>query len=487
MHRTILIFIITMLALAGTTHAQPDLLWSRTFGGEDWDQCRSIIQTEDGGYALAGHTASFGAGRSDFWLVRTDEDGDSLWSRTYGGEDYDECYSMIQTNDGGFALVGVTYSFGAGSGDFWLVKTDADGDSLWSRTFGGEVFEECNSMIQTTDGGYALAGYTRSFGAGAYDMWLVKTNADGDYLWSKTFGGRRMEYCNSVIQTEDGGYALAGWTESFGAGISDFWLVKTDEDGDSLWSRTFGGGEEEWCYSIIQTADGGYALAGFTYSFGGWSDDDMWLVKTNADGDSLWSKTFGGRRMEYCNSVIQTEDGGYVLAGYNIYQVYLPDSIWLYRTDDEGNLLWSLTFGGEDSEWCNSIIQTTEGGYALAGYTTSFGAGGGDFWLVKTGPDPVSVPPAPLFFHPSSFILHPSFPNPFNSTTNIRFGLPKNELVSLRIIDLTGNAVETLIDGRLPAGYHTVSWNSIDYPAGVYICNMQAADESRAVKMVLVK
>ena len=486
MHRTILIFIITMLAFAGIAHAQPDSLWSRTYGGEDWDQCRSIIQTEDGGYALAGHTASFGTGRSDFWLVRTDEDGDSLWSRTYGGEDYDECYSMIQTNDGGFALVGVTYSFGAGSGDFWLVRADADGDSLWSRTFGGEAFEECNSMIQTSDGGYSLAGYTWSFGAGEYDMWLVKTDADGDSLWSKTFGGRRMEFCNSVIQTEDGGYALAGYTESFGAGGYDMWLVKTDEDGDSLWSQTFGGGESEWCYSIVQTADGGYALAGFTFSFGGWSDD-MWLVKTNADGDSLWSRTFGGVANESCNSLIQTADQGYVLAGYNLYQEYFPESILLYRTDADGDLLWSLTFGGEDSDWCNSIIQTVDGGYALAGYTESFGAGEGDFWLVKTGPDPVSVPPEPFIPHPSSFILSNPFPNPFNSATNIRFGLPKNELVLVRIIDLIGNVVETLIDGRLPAGYHTVSWNSLDYPAGVYICSIQAAGFNDAVKMVLVK
>ena len=370
----------------------------------------------------------------NMWLVRTDADGDSLWSRTFVRENTEWCFSIIQTTDGGFALAGLTYSLGTRNWDMWLIKIDSDGDSLWSRTFGGSNDEQCFSIIQTTDGGYALAGWTKSFGAGDKDMWLVKTDEDGDSLWSRTFGGDNSDVCNSLIQTADGGFALGGYTRSFGAGDYDMWLVKTDADGDSLWSRTFGGEGSDQCHSMIQTADGGFALAGWAESFGA-GRSDMWLVRTNADGDSLWSRTFGG----------------------------------------------------EDWDRCFSVIQTTDRGYALAGYTRSFGAGNYDFWLVRTGPDPVSVPPASFILHPSSFILLESFPNPFNSTTNIRFGLPKNELVLVRIIDLTGNVVETLIDGRLPAGYHTVSWNSLDYPTGVYICNMQAAGFSEAVKMVLVK
>ena len=261
------------------------------------------------------------------------------------------------------------------------------------------------------------------------------THAQPDSLWSRTYGGEDWDECRSIIQTEDGGYALAGKTDrTFRAGNDDIWLVRTNVNGDSLWSRTFGGVSNDICYSMLQTADDGYALAGQTWSFGA-GYKDMWLVITDEDGDSLWSRTFGGENWEACFSMVQINNGSYILAGV----------------------------------------------------TEPYGAGNYDMWLVKTGPDPVSVPPDPFTPYPSSLVLLESYPNPFNSTTNIRFGLPKNELVLVRIIDLTGNLVETLIDGRLPAGYHTVSWNSLDYPAGVYICNMQAAGFSEAVKMVLVK
>ena len=235
MRNTILLFTIAMLASAGTANAQPDSLWSRTFGREHNDVCFSAIQTEDGGYALAGITESFGASRNDFWLVKTDADGDSLWSQTFGRSSDNECKSLVHTADGGYALAGFTYS--SPNQDMWLVRTNAEGDSLWSRTFGGAIlWDMCYSIIQTANEGYALAGRTASFGAGDYDMWLVRTNADGDSLWSQTFGGRNDEECFSIIQTADGGYALAGYTRSFGAGDRDMWLVKTDADGDSLWS-----------------------------------------------------------------------------------------------------------------------------------------------------------------------------------------------------------------------------------------------------------
>ena len=188
--------LLSLLILSVVVHAQPDSLWSRTFGGGNNEQCYSIIHTADGGYALAGYTESYGAGSYDMWLVKTDADGESLWSRTFGGARNDRCYSIIQTADGGFALAGGTLSFGAGDYDMWLVKTDSDGDSLWSRTFGGRNTDWCFSMIQTADGGYLLAGYTYSFDAVRSDMWLVKTDADGDFLWSRTLGEGGNEQCN---------------------------------------------------------------------------------------------------------------------------------------------------------------------------------------------------------------------------------------------------------------------------------------------------
>ncbi|MFH1009953.1 MAG: hypothetical protein V1784_01800, partial [bacterium] len=319
---------------------------------------------------------------------------DSLWSRTFGGSYYEECYSVQQTLDGGYILGGYTLSFGAGDADLWLVKTDADGDSLWSRTFGGSNGDGLESMQQTSDGGYILAGSTRSFGVGAptyANFWLVKTTANGDSLWSRTFGGTYDDYCFSVDLTSDGGYVLAGSTFCTPTN-RDFWLVKTDENGDSLWSRTFGGTWEDACYCVQETADGGYILAGLTKSFGVGTPSyaNIWLVKTNATGDSLWSRSFGGSRNDYCKSVRQTSDNGYILAGRTYsFGIGTPSysNFWLLKTNADGDSIWSRAFGGSRDDLCLSTQQTLDGGYIMAGTTWSYGTGTPSFpnlWLVKT-------------------------------------------------------------------------------------------------------
>jgi len=485
MRRTIILFTITMLALLGTAHAQPDSLWSRTYG-EYIEECLSIIQTEDGGYALAGFTLSPHADDYDMLLIKTDAEGDSLWSRTFGGRGFEECNSIIQTEDGGYVLAGFATSFGAGSSDMWLVKTDAEGDSLWSRTFGGEGMDICNSIIQTADGGYALAGYTESFGAGQRDKWLVKIDADGDSLWSQTFGGRGLEECHSIIQTEDGGYVLVGDTDLFGARVCDMSLIKTNENGELIWSRTFGGREDDRCYTMIQATDGGYALGGYTRSFGA-GIFDMWLIRTNADGDSLWSRTLGGISYDECNSIIQTDDEGFVLAGYTRSFGAGECNMWLVRTDSEGDSLWSVSFGGENWDECNSFIQTIDGGYALAGYTRSFGAGEGNMWLVKTGPDPTSAPPESFIPHPCVFILYPAYPNPFNSTTTIRYGLPYPSNVLLQVYNITGRQITTLYEGNKQAGIHTTNLIANVLPSGLYFLQMEASGEQFTQKVILVR
>ena len=331
-------------------------------------------------------------------------------------------------------MAGQTYTFGPGNYDFWLVRTDANGDSLWSRTFGGENDEHGSAFIQTADGGFVIAGGTRSFDAGGGDFWLVRTDANGDSLWSRTFGGEHHEGAHSLIQTADGGFVMAGQTYTFGPGNYDFWLVRTDANGDSLWSRTFGGGRDEYSFSLIQTADGGFALAGQTVSFGA-GGSDFWLVRTDANGDSLWS----------------------------------------------------CTFGGGDHEWGRSLIQTADGGFALAGYTQSFGAGEEDFWLVKTGPDPVYVPDADLFLHPLSFILSPAYPNPFNSTTTIRYDLPSPNHVSLQVYNLSGQRITTLFEGHNQVGMHTLNFDAGEMPSGLYFVKLYAGGQAFTQKVYLIR
>ncbi len=259
--------------------------WSQTYGGRAQDGVYSVIQTSDGGYALAGYTDSFGAGDFDFWLVKTNSSGSMMWNQTYGGQGDDEAGCLIQTSDGGYALAGYTNSFGAGSYDFWLVKTDTSGNMQWNQTYGGSGDDEASCVIQTSDG-YALAGFTNSTGAGDYDFWLVRTNSLGTSQWSQTYGGGYDEIANALVQTSDGGYALGGLTGSYGAGDVDYWLVKTTSSGSMQWSQTYGGSDDDEAYALVLTSDGGYALAGFTASYGAGSYD-AFLVKTDSSGNSV--------------------------------------------------------------------------------------------------------------------------------------------------------------------------------------------------------
>jgi hypothetical protein len=262
--------------------ASPASRWSQTYGGTNWDSAYSVIQTTDGGYGILGETL-LTEGDNDFWFVKTDTIGNMLWNRTYGGAGDDRGRSVVQTVDGGYVLVGETSSFGAGKGDFWLIKTDASGDVLWNKTYGGFDDDAANSVIQDSDGGYALAGYTGSFSTGIFGFWLIRIDMSGNVLWNKTYGGTEYDEAYSLVQTKDGGFALAGYTYSFGAGYADFWLVRTDASGDVLWNKTYGGTNYDAAFSMVQTSDGGYALAGYTESFGA-VGMDFWLVKTDENG-----------------------------------------------------------------------------------------------------------------------------------------------------------------------------------------------------------
>jgi len=356
-----------------------DTLWTRTYGGSADDQAYFVQQTSDGGYVITGETSSFGAVLYDVYLVKTDANGDTLWTRTYGGVLTEIARSVQQTSDGGYVIAGYTDSFGAGNLDFYLVKTDANGDTLWTRTYGGSAIDYGYSVQQTMDGGYVFAGYTYSFGADC-DFYLVKTDANGDTLWTRTYGGSAGDVGYSVRQTFDGGYILTGWTTS--SGDYDAYLIKTDANGDTLWTRTYGGSGTDFGWCVQQTTDGGYIFAGATTSFGAGAAD-FYLVKTDANGDTLWTRTYGGSAGDIGYSVQQTSDGGYVIAGYTDSFGAGSKDFYLVKTDGNGDTLWTRTYGGSDWEYGHSVQQTSDGGYIVAGATYSFGAGGDDFWLLK--------------------------------------------------------------------------------------------------------
>ena len=357
--------------------------WSQTYGGAGDDYAYSVVQTSDGGYALAGFTDSSGAGGFDMYLVKTDSAGNMNWSQTYGGAGDDFAYSLVKTSDGGYALAGYTSSSGAGYYDFYLVKTDLAGTMQWSKTYGGAGDDEAHSLIQTSDGGYALAGWTDSFGSAGYEFYLVKTDSAGNMNWSQTYGGAGNNQAYSITQTSDGGYALAGYTDSSGAGGNDFYLVKTDSVGNMQWNKTYGGIGDDEAYSLIQTSDGGYALAGYTTSSSA-GVYNFWLVKTNSTGAVQWSQTYGSTGDSEAYAVVQTPDGGYAIGGFTDASGAGGYDVWLVKTDSSSSVQWSQTYGDSGDDFAQSLINTSDGGYALAGYTDSSGAGGNDFYLVKT-------------------------------------------------------------------------------------------------------
>jgi uncharacterized delta-60 repeat protein len=357
--------------------------FAKTYRGTDNKWASSVQQTSDGGYIVAGYKYSFGLDSIDIFLIKTDANGNLQWAKTYGGTDYDEAYSVQQTSDGGYILAGYTSSFGAGGYDAFLVKTDANGNLQWAKIYGGTYWDEASSVQQTSDGGYILAGFTASFGAGGYDAFLVKTDANGNLQWAKIYGGTDEDVARFVQQTSDGGYILAGYTGSFGAGLSDVFLVKTDANGNVQWAKTYGGTNWDYASSVQQTSDGGYIVVGYTYSFGAGSTD-FFLIKTDANGNIIWAKTYGGTNYDYAYSVQQTSDGGYIVAGRTYSFGVGSYNIFFIKTDANGNIIWAKTYGGISGDEAYSVQQTSDGGYIVAGRTYSFGAGTWDAFLIKT-------------------------------------------------------------------------------------------------------
>ena len=354
-------------------------LFTKNFGGNLWDYGNSVQQTIDGGYIITGEISSSENGSSDIWLIKTDSEGQEEWNQTFDGNDRDYGKSVKQTVDGGYIIIGSTgsdYYY-----DVWLIKTDPKGTEEWNQTFGGDNKDYGNSVQQTIDGGYIITGEISSSGNGSSDVLLIKTDQQGQEEWIQTFGGSDYDIGNSIEQTYDGGYIITGSTRSYGNGSSDVLLIKTDQQGQEEWIQTFGGGYIDIGNSIKQTSDNGYIITGYTQSYGNGSRD-VWLIKTNSQGNEDWNQTFGGSYIDIGNSIQQTIDGGYIITGSRGTDYY--SDLWLIKTDYQGNEEWNQTFGGNDYDFGNSVQQTTDDGYIIIGHTKSYGNGGYDIFLIKT-------------------------------------------------------------------------------------------------------
>jgi hypothetical protein len=457
----------------------PDTLWTRTYGGAYDETGNSVQQTQDSGFIVVGETTPLGSNDCDIYLIKTNPSGDTLWTRTFGGT-WDDCgYSVRQTFDGGFIITGETESFGAGYQDVYLIKTNSSGDTLWTRTFGGTYSDVGKSVQQTSDSGFIIAGTTIPFGANNCDIYLIKTNPSGDTLWTKTFGGNYEDYGYSVQQTTDGGFVIAGWTGSFGAGNRDAYLIKTNPSGDTLWTKTFGGTWDDYGYSVQQTSDGGFIIVGETTP----NNYDVYLIKTNPSGDTLWTKTFGGTWGDCGYSVQQTQDNGFIIVGGTYFS---GANVYLIKTNPSGDTLWSRTFGGTWYDCGYSVRQTSDGGFIIAGETESFGAGGSDVYLIRLGKETGVEEPSISDFGLGIAELKIS-ENPITNFANISYAIPSQCKVELNVYDITGSCVKTLFDGEKGAGSYSINLNAKELKAGIYFVRLTTGTFKVTKKITVIR
>jgi len=288
--------------------------WSKTFGGSSIDMGWSVQQTTDEGYIITGNTRSYGAGSYDVWLIKTDSNGNEEWDKTFGGTSEDYGRSVKQCFDGGYIITGFTESYGAGYIDVIIIKTNETGIEQWIKTFGGTEVDYGFDVLQIPEGGYIITGSTESYGPGYSDVWLIKIDENGNEIWNKTFGGSYDDYGYSVKQTNDGGFIITGSKSTYGSNLIDVWLIKTNETGIEQWNKTYGGNSDDEAMSVQQTMDGGYIITGFTESYGAGSSD-VWLIKTDANGTMEWNKAIGGTAADEGHFVCQTVDDCYILTG----------------------------------------------------------------------------------------------------------------------------------------------------------------------------
>ena len=384
------------------------VLWTKTYGGVGDQSATSIIETSDGGYAIFGET-SFEHHLSDWLLIKIDADGILQWNQTYarvnaeGKDDASSAASFVQTIDGGYALFGSS-SFGdTNDNDYWLVKTDEQGNMEWNYTYGGPQFDLASSLIQTSDGGYALFGTIAGHNE---DYYIVKTDSQGNYMWSKIYGTGEREFGVSMVEISDGGYALAGYVQSVRNGTAAYQLLEIDSVGNMEWNQSYGWNtltNIKYSFTLndlVKTSDEGFALGGTRRITPPFYPEEFFLVKTDEFGNMQWNRTYN----EGGGPLIQTFDGGFAYASSyrtNIEETYLD--AYMIKIDLNGNVEFNHNHSQVDRQQVSSLIQTSDGGFALAGRTADDEDENSEFWVLKT--DEQGIPEFPSWIIPPFFIV----------------------------------------------------------------------------------
>jgi len=622
---------ILVFSFINTYSQVPIKQWDADFGGTENELLSAAQQTKDGGYIIGGYSESGvsgdktqeSRGSSDYWLVKTDSNGIKQWDARFGGSSVDQLTCLQQTKDGGYILGGISFSGAGGdktqpsqgSSDYWIVKITAKGIKQWDARFGGNSFDELHSLQQTADGGYILGGASISNRSGnktqntkgGKDFWIVKTDANGNKQWDADFGADKFEELFSVRQTADGGYIMGGYSLSGingdktdpNRGRFDIWIVKTDAKGKKQFDAGYGGKDDDWLAQLQQTQDKGYILGGWSWSGNSGDksqpskgDNDYWIIKIDGRGVRQWDAAFGGSSNDYLTGIQQTADGGYVLGGYSSSPVSGDKTqptqggtdYWMVKATANGKKVWNVDFGGSEFDFMYAIDQTKDDGFLLAGYSSSNTSGDktqdskglNDYWIVKTSSDGISCdipinlktsnitgesavltwdkvvgvinyyveykiegslqdwtiisatnnriqvnglfPGTPyewrvrsvcdgqklsqsgwsvrnVFTTASSLqVVSKSlpgednsfvYPNPVLQSATVSFSLKKASLVTITIMDIKGKLLRTIAAERFSEGSHQVKFNRNSLVAGTYFLQVKTVDGSTMKKIII--
>uniref|UniRef100_A0A7C4GES2 T9SS type A sorting domain-containing protein n=1 Tax=candidate division WOR-3 bacterium TaxID=2052148 RepID=A0A7C4GES2_UNCW3 len=475
------VLVALLAALVGVVRAQTTFI--RTYGGSNYDCGESVRQTSDGGYIIVGNARSFSPGSyQELYIVRTDAQGNQRWAKTYGDTLEQTAEDVLPTADGGFMIVGFkTVRTVVRHRDIWLLRTNASGDTLWTRRIGLDANDAGNSIVEASDGGYVIVGQTGANDAA--QVCLVKVTANGSPVWNREFGGARMDYGCQVRRTADNGYVVAGVTYDAGYPyFSDVLLLKTDSAGLLTWSKTIG---DRWSYefasSVLVAEDNGYVILGSAERLGpgGYTP---YLIRTNASGDTLWTKCPTGSGGDGY-SVCRASDGGYVMTGSSG-----RSDLWLHKVDNGGTNVWSQTyFSGLGLDWGQWVEPTSDGGYAVAGFTNSVGQFHNDVVLLKTAADGTIGIEEPRPQPPADRGRLLSVTSVNATRIGIRYHVPEHGKVVLGLYDHTGRSVAELVNGRRSPGSYSAEIVANKLPSGSYFCRLQAGGFTETSRLVVVR
>jgi len=464
-----LLNILILLEIAPLLSSAQDTSFIKSYGQIGYNYGEKIIQTADHGYIILGNKSGF-VGNTDVYIVRTNNTGNIVWDKAYGGSEVNWAEDIKPTADGGYIITGYMNIPDNNDYNIMLLKTDSGGNTEWLKNYGGSNWDLGHSVVETADSGFIVAGETYSFGNGDNDVFLLKTDKNGDSLWSEFYGGSNTDIAYDISVCHDGNFIVTGYTNSFGKGGFDSYLLKITPSGDTLWTRTYGDTLDDKTFSGIETQDHGIVLTGSTMNFNAMVQDGV-IFKADSAGNFLWAGVIGGIYNEEFYDIFQNSDESLFMAGYTESYGYIgTKDFYMVKTDKNGGYIFGPLYGGDNTDYAIACIPTSDHGYAIIGTTESMGLGLSNILLVKI--DSIGYGNPSSYIHITSVEEHSFpkvtiYPNPVSD--NLHINIPAEHLLSDIVVY---NHIGQVVSKTKPADGHAANIDFSGFPEGIYIISL---------------